>query len=98
MLHADRGQFFVGDEHAAHHHDARGDRRKFVFQTRELLAGIHGLDEKGFEFLARTLRFGQRKEALRRFRGFVLFLIVVVFVCHGVSIRRALGADKKRTD
>src|SRR6266851_494425 len=85
MLHADRGQFFVGDEHAAHHHDARGNRREFVFQAREFFARIHGLDEKGLEFLARALRFGQREKALRWFRGFVLFLIVV-FVCHRDSV------------
>src|SRR5712664_4051292 len=85
VLHADRGQFFVGDEHAAHHHDARGNRREFVFQAREFLARIHGLDEKGFEFLARALRFGQGEKALRWFRSFVLSLIVV-FVCHRDSV------------
>src|SRR6267143_841761 len=82
VLHADRGQFFVGDEHAAHHHDARGDGGEFVFQAGEFLARVHGLDEERFEFLARTLRFGQREKALRWFRGFVLFLVVVFFVCH----------------
>src|SRR5260370_29474246 len=46
VLQADRGQFFVGDEHAAHHHNARGNRREFVFQTREVLSGIHSLDEE----------------------------------------------------
>src|SRR5258708_19102363 len=66
VLHADRGQFFVVDDYAAHHHDARGDRREFVFQTREFLARIHGLDEEGLEFLARTLRFSQREKARRR--------------------------------
>src|SRR5256885_3075463 len=35
MLHADGGQFFVGDDYAAHHHDARGNRGQFVFQARK---------------------------------------------------------------
>src|SRR5206468_3900834 len=42
-------------------------------------------DEEGFEFLARALRFGEREEALRRFRSFVL-LLFVVFICHRFSI------------
>src|SRR6266403_95094 len=87
MLHADGGQFFVGDDYAAHHHDARGNRGQFVFQARKFLARIHSLDEKWFEFPAGALRFGQREETLWWFRSFVLFLIVVFFVCHSVSVR-----------
>jgi len=42
---------------------------------------------KWFEFPAGALRFGQREETLWWFRSFVLFLIVVFFVCHSVSVR-----------
>src|SRR5712692_2273064 len=96
VLHADRGQFFVGDEHAAHHHDTRGNRGEFVFETREFLAGIHGFDEKRFEFLARALRFGQCEEALWWFRGIVL-LLIVVFICHGDSVPGTALSRQKRT-
>ncbi len=85
VLHADSSEFFVGHDHAAHHHDARGNGGEFVFKASEFLSGIHGFDEKGLEFLASALRFCKGEEALRRFRGFVLFLIVV-FVCHYVSV------------
>jgi len=78
-------ELFVRDDHAAHHHDARSDSVELVVQARELLAGVHGLNEKGLEFLAGALRFGQRKEALRRFRSFVVTLFVV-FVWHCGSI------------
>jgi len=97
VLHADPGKLFVGDEHAAHHHDARGHGREFVFQTREFLARIHGLDEKRLEFLARSLRFGQSEQALRWFRVFVLVLIVV-FVCHRDSVLGTAMSQEKRTD
>ncbi len=97
MLHADGGQFFVRDDYAAHHHDSRGYRGEFVLQGSEFLAGVHGLDEKRFEFLAGALRFGQRKEALRWIRSFVLFLIVVVFVWHGDSVPGTAWRLQKRT-
>src|SRR5260370_23258822 len=56
VLHADPGKLFVGDEHAAHPHDARGHGREFAFQTREALATIHRLHAKRPDSLARSLR------------------------------------------
>ncbi len=94
VLHADGGELFIGHDHTAHHHDARGDGREFVIKASEFLAGIHSFDEKGFEFLAGALRFGEREKALRRFRGIVLFLIVV-FVCHDVSVSGDSAALRK---
>jgi len=61
VLHAHGSEFLVGHDHAAHHHDPGGDGREFVFQAGKFFAGIHGLDEEGFQFLAGALRFGQRE-------------------------------------
>src|SRR5437773_10004083 len=63
VLHADGGQFFVGHEHSAHHHDARGERGQLIFQTRELLARLHGLDEKRSEERRVGKESGDRRRA-----------------------------------
>jgi hypothetical protein len=97
VFHTDRGQFFVRNDHSAHHHDAGRNRREFAVQAREFLAGIHGLDKKGFEFLARALRFRQGKNALRRFRSFILLLIVVFFICHDDSVSGDSVAPRKES-
>src|SRR5258708_30896058 len=85
VLHTHGSEFLVGHDHAAHHHDARGDGRKLVFQAGKFFAGIHGLDKERFEFLAGALCFRQREEAPRRVRRLVLFLIVVFF-SHSYSV------------
>src|SRR5437879_12229586 len=80
VLHANRSQFFVGNDHSTHHHDAGGNRREFAVQSRKFLAGIHGLNEKRFEFLARALRFGKRKYTLMCTRCRTPLLILVLFM------------------
>src|SRR5713101_3921423 len=95
VFHAEGRQFFVWDDYATHHHDARGYGREVIFLASEFFPAIHGLDEERFEFLTHTLRFGQGKEALRRLRSFVL-LLIVVFVCHHVSVRPGARSGDKR--
>src|SRR5712691_5350304 len=95
VFHAERRQFLVRDDYAAHHHNARGNGGEVIFQTSEFSPAIHGLDEERFEFLTHTLRFGQGKEALRWLRSFVL-LLIVVFVCHHVSVRPDARSGAKR--
>jgi len=80
VLHADRGQFFVGDEHAAHHHDARGDRVS-SFSRPESFLRESMASTRRVRVLARALPSVSVKRRCGGFRGFVLFLIVVVFVC-----------------
>src|SRR5579859_6762640 len=85
VLDSQRGQFFIRDDHAAHHHDSSGNRGKIVFQAGQFLAAVHGLDEKWFEVPPGALRLSERKEPRLRFWGVVLSLFVV-FVRHGMSV------------
>ena len=79
MLGAQLGEFFVRDQHAAHHHDAGGNGGEIVFQARKLPAAVDGLDEERLEVFAHTFGFREREDPLGRLRSFVLLL---VFVSH----------------